>query len=130
MSNSEYRASFRCIHGCDEEYNLNEVIYKCRKCGDLLEVVHDIEKLKNKTPDEWKQLFASRVGTSRWPYGSGVWSKKEWICPEIDNESIVSMFEGNTNLFWAKRLGKKFGMDDLWVKMCGTGKTGLLRILA
>lgn len=29
----------------------------------------------------WKKLFDGRVGTTAWPYGSGVWSKKEWVLP-------------------------------------------------
>ncbi|KAL2945160.1 Threonine synthase 1 chloroplastic [Bienertia sinuspersici] len=46
-----------------------------------------------------------------------VWSKKEWVLPEIDGDDIVSAFEGNSNLFWAERFGKQFlGMSDLWVR--------------
>jgi threonine synthase len=88
-----------------------------------------MEKLHEKTPEEWKNIFNSRMGTIKWPYGSGVWNKKEWILPEIDNENIVSMDEGNTNLFWAKRFGEMFGMNDLWVKMCGNSHTGSFKDL-
>ena len=42
-----------------------------------------------------------------YPYGSGVWSKKEWVVPFINNENIVSMYEGNSNLLWADRYGKQ-----------------------
>ncbi len=42
---SDYRAVFRCIAGCGEEYPLDEVVYECRKCGNLLEVSHDLDKL-------------------------------------------------------------------------------------
>ncbi len=129
MSDSNYKAVFRCIAGCDEEYPLDEIVYRCKKCGALLEVHHDIDRLKELSPQKWKELFDSRVGTTQWPYGSGVWSKKEWVCPEVDNENIVSMFEGNTNLFWAKRFGKMIGMDDLWVKMCGNSHTGSFKDL-
>ncbi len=125
----EYRAVFRCIAGCHEEYPLDEIVYRCKKCGELLEVHHDIERLRDKSPDQWKKLFDSRVGTTQWPYGSGVWGKKEFVCPEIDNGNVVSMFEGNTNLFWAKRFGKSLGMNDLWVKMCGNSHTGSFKDL-
>jgi len=128
MKKNEYSAVFRCINGC-MEYPLNEIVYTCGKCGSLLEVVHDIDKLKKKSASEWKALFDSRIGTTKWPYGSGVWSKKEWICPQIDNENVVSMFEGNTNLFWAKRLGEFLGMNDLWIKMCGNSHTGSFKDL-
>ena len=126
---SKYKAVFRCIAGCSEEYPLDEVVYKCRKCGNLLEVHHDTELLKDKTPAEWKELFESRVGTTEWPYGSGIWSKKEWVVPNIKNENIVSMFEGNTNLLWAKRFGEMMGMNDLWIKMCGNTHTGSFKDL-
>jgi threonine synthase len=129
MKRNQYSAVFRCINGCDVEYPLDEVVYTCGKCGSLLEVVHDIKKLRKKSAFEWKQIFDSRVGTTKWPYGSGVWSKKEWICPQIDDENIVSMFEGNTNLFWAKRLGEYLGMKDLWIKMCGNSHTGSFKDL-
>jgi len=46
-----------------------------------------------------------------------VWGKKEWVCPDIDNENVVSMYEGHTNCFWAERLGKDIGIPDLWVKL-------------
>lgn len=125
----EYKAEFKCIAGCDERYPLDEIVYKCKKCGNLLEVHHDMDKLKETSPQEWKNIFNGRTGTNRWPYGSGVWSKKEWVAPQIDDENIVSMYEGNTNMFWAKRFGAMFGMNDLWVKMCGNSHTGSFKDL-
>lgn len=124
-----YKAEFRCIAGCDEKYPLDEVVYKCKKCGNLLEVHHDMDRLKETSADEWKKIFDGRIGTNKWPYGSGVWSKKEWVLPEINNDNIVSMYEGNTNMFWAKRFGAMYGMNDLWVKMCGTSHTGSFKDL-
>ena len=123
------KAVFRCIAGCDEEYELDEVVYQCKKCGNLLEVHHDIEALKEKSAEEWKSLFSSRAGSTEWPYGSGIWSKKELVIPDIDDENIVSMHEGNTNLFWAKRFGEILGMNDLWIKMCGNSHTGSFKDL-
>jgi threonine synthase len=39
------------------------------------------------------------------------------------------MYEGNTNLFWAKRLGQQLGIDDLWLKLCGNTHTGSFKDL-
>ena len=125
---ANYKAVFKCINGC-EEYPLDEIVYRCKKCGSLLEVVHNTDALKEHSADYWKNLFSSRAGTSAWPYGSGIWGKKEWVLPDINDENIVSMYEGNTNLFWAKRFGKMFGMNDLWIKMCGTSHTGSFKDL-
>ncbi|KAL2622622.1 hypothetical protein R1flu_002827 [Riccia fluitans] len=112
-----------------EEYSLDEVIYRS-KTGALLDVQHDYSALKKYDANYWKNLFDSRVGKTTWPYGSGVWSKKEWVLPEIDNDDIVSVFEGNSNLFWAERFGKEFlQMNDLWVKHCGISHTGSFKDL-
>ena len=94
-----------------------------------MDVQHDMEALAIYGPEYWKALFDERVGKTSWPYGSGVWSKKEWILPGISNEDVVSMYEGNSNLFWAERYGQMLGMTDLWVKQCGNSHTGSFKDL-
>ena len=124
-----YRSQFQCIKGCDEKYALDEVIYNCRKCGSLLEVVHDLEELKLRSAQEWKDLFDGRRHRNIWPYGSGVWGKKEWVCPYVEDENVVSLYEGHNNLFWAERFGRELGLDDLWIKLCGNSHTGSFKDL-
>jgi len=63
------------------------------------------------------------------PYGSGVWGKKEWVYPRIENENIVSMYEGGTNLFRADRFGNLIGLEDLWIKQSGNSHTGSFKDL-
>jgi threonine synthase len=58
-----------------------------------------------------------------------VWGKKEMVCPVVDNANVVSMYEGSSNLFWAERLGKQVGLEDLWVKQCGNSHTGSFKDL-
>jgi len=74
-------------------------------------------------------LFEKRYMRTAYPYGSGVWGKKELICPNIDNENIVSAYEGGTNLFWAERLGESINVPDLWIKQCGISHTGSFKDL-
>jgi threonine synthase len=124
-----YRAYFRCFRGCPGQYSIYDVIYTCPTCGGLLEVHHELEPLRQRSPAEWKELFDRRVGTTRWPYGSGVWGLREWVAPDLRDENVVSMYEGNTNLFWAERLGKQLGVPDLWVKLCGNSHTGSFKDL-
>merc|ERR1712079_831770 len=113
----------------DESYSLDEVIYRSKN-GGLLDVEHDMEALAIYGPEYWKALFDERVGKTSWPYGSGVWSKKEWVLPGIGDDDIVSMFEGNSNLFWAERFGREeLQMTDLWVKQCGNSHTGSFKDL-
>lgn len=44
---------------------------------------------------------------------------------QIEDDFIKSMFEGNSNLFWAEGFGQQLGMKDLWVKNCGISHTGM-----
>jgi len=69
-----YRSWFECIR-CGRRYSIFDSVYQCETCGGLLNVRHDIEALKDRTPAEWIQLFESRTRTTEWPYGSGVWGK-------------------------------------------------------
>jgi threonine synthase len=125
-------ANFTCFNeNCGKKFSLNEVRYRCAcEKSALLDVTHDYEKLKTTMgPMEWRSLFDKRAGSTLWPYGSGVWSKKEWILPHIANEHIVSMFEGNSNLFWAERFGKSLDLSELWIKQCGLSHTASFKDL-
>ena len=125
----QYDAAFRCIAGCEGEHSLLDVIYNCPQCDNLLEVSHNLNALNEKTTEYWMDLFDDRYKRNTWPFGSAVWGKKEWVCPIIDDESIVSMDEGGTNLFWAERFGREIELPELWVKLCGNSHTGSFKDL-
>jgi threonine synthase len=108
---------------------VTEAIYTCPSCGGLLEVVHDMEALATRSGAAWKSLFDERYRLNQWPYGSGVWGKREWVMPEVADDEIVSMYEGGTNLFWAERYGRQLGLPDLWVKLCGNSHSGSFKDL-
>ena len=125
-----YRAWFQCINPqCGATYPLSQIVYHCSRCQSLLEVCHDTTALAQTGPEGWKALFAERYKSNQWPYGSGVWGKKEWILPQIDHDNIVSLYEGGTNLFWAERFGKVIGVNELWVKLCGNTHSGSFKDL-
>ena len=124
-----YHATFRCIAGCPGEFSLLEPIYRCPSCDNLLEVAHDLTALRERSSGAWRRLFDDRYKRTTWPYGSAVWGKKEWVCPVIHDENIVSMDEGGTNLFWAERFGRQLGLEDFWVKLCGNSHTGSFKDL-
>ena len=48
---------------------------------------------------------------------------------QIEDDYIKSMFEGNSNLFWAEGFGRQLGMSDMWVKNCGISHTGSFKDL-
>jgi threonine synthase len=130
MVSVSYRAWFQCINEqCRETYPLNSIVYRCKTCGSLLGVQHDTNALARCNAREWMKLFDDRYKTTEWPYGSGVWGKKEWVLPQIDNDNIVSLYEGGTNLFWAERFSKMLGMEDLWIKLCGNSHSGSFKDL-
>jgi threonine synthase len=125
-----YKAWFQCInHQCNTSYPLNSIVYRCKICGSLLEVQHDMRALNRRDAKAWMKLFEDRYKSTQWPYGSGVWGKKEWVLPQIDNNNIVSLYEGGTNLFWAERFGKILGLENLWIKLCGNSHSGSFKDL-
>jgi threonine synthase len=126
---ARYRAVFRCFAGCPGEYPLTQPLYRCPTCDGLLEVAHDMEALRERSAAAWMKLFDDRWMRTQWPYGSGVWGKREWVAPELPDECIVSTGEGGTNMFWAERLGREIGVPDLWVKLCGNSHTGSFKDL-
>ena len=126
---NNFNCWFQSIDDPNNKFPIDEIIYRCPDTGSLLEVAHDMEALKKHDSTYWKDLFDSRYRRQSWPYGSGVWGKKEWVVPFIDDKNIVSMYEGSTNLFWADRYGKQIGVEDLWIKMCGNSHTGSFKDL-
>lgn len=71
-----------------ESYSLDEVVYRAKE-GGLLDVHHDMKALSQYGPEYWRAVFDARVGTTAWPYGSGVWSKKEWVLPVSERPTRV-----------------------------------------
>jgi threonine synthase len=124
-----YSSEFRCFAGCEGSWPVTRPIYRCPKCQGLLQVVHDTSALKDRSGAAWMKLFDDRYRHNVWPYGSGVWGKREWVMPQVPDEMIVSMYEGGTNLFWAERYGKELGISDLWVKLCGNSHSGSFKDL-
>jgi threonine synthase len=128
-------ASFRCFKGCDGTFPLTQAIYRCPNCDGLLEVAHDLGVLKKTSGDEWRALFDRRWGPTSNVKGvpssppSGVWTKREWVAPEVPDEAIVTTGEGMTPLYPARRLADELGFGELLVKQCGTTHTGSFKDL-
>ena len=120
---------FRCAEGCDFRAALTEVVYECPKCGGLLEVEHDLSALSQLSASQWKTRFEERYRGGAWPYGSGVWGKKEWVYPAIADENVVSLGEGATPLLRVNRYAREIGLSEVWVKECGVAHTGSFKDL-
>ena len=83
-------------------------------------------RLARRDAQGWMKLFEYCYKSNLWPYGSGVWGKKEWILPEI-NEPPMSF---RCTKDRAERFGKSIGVDDdLWIKLCGNTHSGSFKDL-
>src|SRR5262249_4936153 len=120
----KFHAWFQCFSGCSVRYRLDQIVYRCESCGGLLEVQHDGDGLKQRSPAGWKQVFHSRLGRL-----SGVWSKKEVVLPELEEKNIVSLGEGNSPLIKSERFAEHLGIEEIHIKQCGTSHTGSFKDL-
>src|SRR5262245_28939739 len=114
-------ATFRCFRGCEGSYPLTQALYRCPKCDGLLAVRHDMAELAATSGADWRALFDRRWSAT---CPSGVWSKREWVAPEVPEDAVVTTGEGMTPLYPARRLGNELGFGELFVKQCGTTHTG------
>ena len=86
--------------------------------------MHDVEALKGRSAQDWKELFDSRLGRT-----SGVWSKKEVVLPELEDSKIISLGEGNSPLIKSERFARQLGVNEIYIKQCGTSHTGSFKDL-
>lgn len=93
-----------CI-SCGAEYDNQEIIYTCRECGSILEVVCQ--------PQVSRDIFECRRST--------MWKYKEFM--PVDHSLIVSLEEGGTPFCRCDKLGDDLGVD-LYVKVEGSNPTG------
>lgn len=95
----------RCVV-CGEEYDDDEVIYTCKKCGSVLE-------LASLDVDIDKSIFECRRDT--------LWKYKELI--PVNSDHIVSLDEGGTPFCKCDKIGEELGVD-LYLKVEGSNPTG------
>lgn len=112
----------RCINGeCRKAFGLDERVYTCATCGDLLEIERTDDGALNakSLPELWQQRRASLDERDR----SGVWRFREFL-PFGDDVAIVSLGEGNTQLYDAPRCAEYAGLNSLLLKHQGNNPTG------
>ena len=112
----------RCINvECRSEFGLDERVYVCRRCGELLEIENrgdggfEGEGLK----DVWRQRRMSGEVRDR----SGVWRFREFL-PFEDEVEVVSLGEGNTQVYEAQKCAEYCGIESLLLKHQGNNPTG------
>lgn len=100
-----------CIN-CGKKYDIDKIIYFCKKCGDPLEIKYDYEKINEKiTKSNWQNVPLS------------VWRYRDFM-PIKDFSKIVSLQEGGTGFHHSRQLSRILGIRQLYVKNEGENPTG------
>ncbi len=100
-----------CKKRNDEKQSLN----LCRYCGEALDAVFDYKKIKSRL--NVYDLQNTAISTRKYLD----------FLPINDLQKIISLQEGGTPLYHAEKLGKKFGMKNLYVKNEGANPTGVFK---
>jgi threonine synthase len=114
---------FRCINdSCLREFPIQNKLYQCPRCQDLLDIVYDFGRTD---VDSLKESFSRRRLSNRPLDVSGVWRYRELLPFEAgDLDRVVTMGEGNTPILEAPRCAEYMGLDRLRVKHLGWNPSG------
>jgi threonine synthase len=100
-----------CIN-CKTTYSVDEIVYFCKKCGDILEIKFDGNELAEAAKNsDWKTKPLS------------VWRYRPFM-PIHETTKLVTLGEGGTGLHRSERLGAELGLKNLYVKNEGENPTG------
>jgi threonine synthase len=96
-----------CVN-CGAAYKADEILYNCTKCGHLLEVRYNLDK-----------VTVSKKAWQKRPLS--VWRYRELLPVHIEP---VTLQEGGTPLYHLKRLGEEIGLPHLYAKHEGMNPSG------
>ncbi len=103
----------KCIF-CGKEYGLEYSRLCCTNCKEYkygsLDVIYDYDRVRDNTRS-WK---SSHVST--------MWQFKELL--PVKENSIITLSEGGTPLIKCNSVGKKYGLNNLFIKDEGINPTG------
>jgi threonine synthase len=102
---------YKCI-GCNSEFPTSEIILKCPKCNDLLDIRYDYDRL------------ASLINTTHWkekPFSD--WRYRE-LLPINPESRVISLGEGGTGLHTSEHLAHDLNIGTLRIKFEGENPTG------
>ncbi len=103
----------RCIHpDCAATFDIDAVLTACPKCGDLLDVAYDWDRLETPARLSW---FEERWARRTRPLDfSGVWRFRELLAfarTKTTEMPLVTVGEGQTLLYHNVRLGREIGLS-------------------
>lgn len=122
MTTNQTKAHLRCIEDtCRATYAIDERLYTCPACQGLLDVAYEFAA---PSADDLKALFKSRRTSDAEIDRSGVWRFRELLPFVKDEANIVTIFEGNTPIYTAKRSAAYAALDGVRFKHQGLNPTG------
>jgi len=111
-----------CIDlACGARFDLNERLYVCPRCGELLDVA--LEGASAADPEQLRAVWTARRSSFAPRDLSGVWRYRE-LLPFADDAPVVSLAEGNTPLYDAPVSAAYCGLQSLTLKHQGCNPTG------
>src|ERR1700690_2855861 len=116
-------AQLRCI-GCGTVALADR--FRCEHCRDLLEIIYPGWEERGPAgldAASLKQLWLDRRVSANLVDQSGVWRFRE-ILPEISQQKIITIREGNTPLYSLPHCAKSAGVQNLFAKHQGMNPTG------
>ena len=112
MRNVKYAVCTRC----GAEFDAGRETYTCEKCGGILEIVYDYDYIKTRVS---RERFAGDKNFSMWRY-------LEFL-PVEDGSKLGPLRVGWSPLYKTDALGKKLGLENLYVKDDGLNPTSSLK---
>lgn len=104
----------QCI-SCGQEFDEKETSTNCLSCGDPLDCVYDFAQVRKRL-----NIFnLKNTALSVLKYLA--------LYPILDFDQIVTLEEGGTPLLHAKNIGKKLGLNQLYIKNEGANPTGVFK---
>jgi threonine synthase len=101
----------KCI-SCSREYPIDEIMYYCKSCNDLLEVVYEKSELgKKSNASDWRKTPLS------------VWRYHPFL-PFKEEVTRITLNEGGTGLHRCERLAAFLGLKTIYIKNEGENPTG------
>ena len=114
----------RCLNvDCSASYGVDEVLTRCLRCGDLLDIVYDWDRLPvPRSLSYFEEMWTRRWDPSRF---SGVWRFQE-LLPYAPPEKIVTVGEGQTLLQRADTVARYVGIrpGQLYLQYEGMNPSG------
>ncbi len=121
-SKPKHVALQRCTsQSCRADFAIDERIYECPRCGNLLEIEISPESFRDS--EKLRELWKTRAASQDPKDQSGVWRYRE-LLPFADSVGVISLAEGNTPLYLAPKCADYCGLPTLRLKHQGANPTG------